>query len=460
MYRHRLVFRLACAAVLAVFLQPVKAQLTIEITKGVKTGIPIAVAPFEWKGVEPPPQHVADIVEANLARSGQFEIRPRADFLETPHDHTGTRYKNWRLLKVEALVVGRLGAASPGNFEVRFQLLDVYKEKQLAGYRFVVARSALRKVAHRISDIIYKTMTGNPGAFDTRIAYVAVRENAGGRLYLLMVADSDGHGAREIFSSPRPILSPAWSPDGAHIAYVSFETGRPLVFVHDLPSAKRCKLADFPGLNSAPAWSPDGSRLALTLSRDGNPEVYIMRLSDAWLTHVTDHHAIDACALSSGTEPPLTRVTDHHAIDTEPAWSPDGKTIVFTSDRSGKPQIYRVPVSGGDAERLTFEGDYNARASYGPAGDRLVLVTNQGNGYRIGVFYLENRALQVLTDAELDESPVFAPNGDMILYVAQVGAGSALRTVSSDGRVNQRLHFFEDTVREPAWSSFNQQLQE
>lgn len=426
---------LVLAAVLAA--APASAQLTIEITEGVDAGIPIAVVPFEWTGSQPLPQQIADIVDANLQRSGRFDVKSREDFLETPHEHTDISYRNWRLLKAEALVIGRVRAAAPGRYEIRFQLMDVYKEQQLAGYQFVVEADKLRKVAHQISDIVYERLTGKPGAFDTRIAYVTVQSEASsGNRYLLMVADSDGYGAREILSSSQPIMSPAWGPDGNRLAYVSFESRRSMVYVQDVTTGNRRLIADFEGLNSAPAWSPDGRRLAITLSRDGNPEIYVMNLEGG----------------------SLQRLTNHGAIDTEPAWSPDGSSIVFTSDRAGKPQIYRMPASGGEPTRLTFEGEYNARASFSPSGDRLVLVTNQGNGYRIGVFHVGNRAIQELTDSNLDESPTFAPNGDMILYASQAGGRGVLAAVSSDGRVKQRLRFLDGAVREPAWSPFNQKL--
>ncbi len=252
-------------------------------------------------------------------------------------------------------MVGKLSALSPDKYEAQFQLLDVYKEKQLAGYQFVFDAAGMRKVAHQISDIIYESLTGSPGAFDTRIAYLTERKQAsGGNRSLLMVADSDGYGPREVLSTTQPIMSPAWSPDGIHLAYVSFEVGRSEVILQDLASGKRRKPAGFPGQNRTPAWSPGGGKLAMTLSRDGNSEIYVMRMSDAR----------------------LTRLTNHHAIDTEPAWSPDVKSLVFTSDRAGKPQIYQIPATGGSAKRLTFEGKYNARASFNPDGNQLVLVTN------------------------------------------------------------------------------------
>ena len=413
------------------------APITIDITSGSGAGLPVAVVPFRWAGSNPPPQDIASIIEGNLVRSGKFDAISHEDFLEVPHDNSEVSYKNWRLLKADSLVVGQMRAISPDKYEVRFQLLDVYKEKQTAGYQFVVTSKQLRKVAHQISDIIYEELTGNAGAFDTKIAYVTeVKSASSGKRSQLVVADSDGFGPREILSSADPIISPAWSKDGKSLAYVSFEDGGPKVYVQNVFSGKRVRVANFPGLNSAPAWSPDSSRLALTLSRDGNPEIYIMRVSDG----------------------NVQRLTRHHGIDTEPSWSPDGKSIVFTSDRSGKPQIYQVSASGGAAKRLTFEGKYNARASYDSSGEKIVLVTNQGNGFQIGVFYPDTGDLDILTDSRLDESPSFAPNGDMILYATQTGGKGILAAVSADGKVKQRLRFLEGTVREPAWSPFNQKL--
>jgi TolB protein len=413
------------------------AVLTIEITKGVEAGIPVAIVPFAYDGGGQPPQVVSEIVEDDLVRSGRFDALPSSDFLSQPHEHTEIKFRDWRLIKAEALVVGRVTRVGDDRYEVQFQLLDVFRENQLAGYRYAVPGNRLRKVAHQISDIIYEELTGRPGAFDTRIAYVT-QENSegGGARYLLQVADSDGYGPKSILETRQPILSPAWSPDGTSLAYVSFEDRRSMVFIQNVSTGTRRKVAEFEGLNSAPAWSPDGRRLALTLSKDGNPEIYVM----------------DAGGGS------LRRLTEHFAIDTEPAWSPDGRHIVFTSDRGGKPQIYRIAAAGGTPERLTFDGTYNARATYDPEGKRLAMVTNQGNGYRIGVFYLENRAIQVLTDSSLDESPSFAPNGDMILYASQSGNRGVLAAVSVDGRVKQVLKLQEGAVREPAWSPFNSKL--
>ena len=422
-------------SMLALSLSGVRAvALTIEITKGADGGIPIAVVPFKWQGQSALPVEVGDIIAADLYRSGQFNPLPVDDFLSRPSDESEVKYKDWRLIKAVNLVVGRVTQMGTDRYAVRFQLFDVFRERQLAAFLWKVTGSDLRKIAHQISDKVYEALTGRPGAFDSRIAYVTLLRTASkGSEYQLMVADADGYNPKQILRSPDPILSPAWAADGAWLAYVSFEDGRSKIFVQNLNTGARKKLAEFPGINGAPAWSPDGKHMAMTLSRDGNPEIYVMHIA-------------------SGS---LRRLTNHSSIDTEAAWSPDGRHLVFTSDRAGRPQIYRISAAGGRAERLTFEGKENARASYDRAGKHLTLVTNHGNGDQIGVFSLPTRSLEILTDGRLDESPTFAPNGAMILYAAQRGGSGLLSAVSADGRVRQVLRSESGTVREPAWSSLN-----
>lgn len=422
-------------SMLALSLSGVSAvALTIEITKGADGGIPIAVVPFKWQGQTALPADIGDIVAADLYRSGQFNPLPVDDFLSRPSDNSEVKYKDWRLIKAVNLVVGRVTQMGTDRYAVRFQLFDVFRERQLAAFLWEVTGSDLRKTAHQISDKVYEVLTGRPGAFDSRIAYVTLLRTASkGSEYQLMVADVDGYNPKQILRSSDPILSPAWAADGAWLAYVSFEDGRSKIFVQNLNTGARKKLAEFPGINGAPAWSPDGKHMAMTLSRDGNPEIYVMHIA-------------------SGS---LRRLTNHSSIDTEAAWSPDGRHLVFTSDRAGRPQIYRMSAAGGRAERLTFEGKENARASYDRTGKHLTLVTNQGNGDQIGVFSLSKGSLEILTDGRFDESPTFAPNGAMILYAAQRGGSGLLSAVSADGRVRQVLRSESGTVREPAWSSLN-----
>ena len=414
---------------------PALALLTIEITQSADRGIPIAVAPFGWDAAKGAlPHDVAAVVDADLARSGRFLTLPKKDFLSQPHLDRDVKFKDWRLLKADALVIGNITPAADGRVEVQFRLYDVFREKQLAGYSYTVAPQALRRLAHQIADVIHEKLTGEPGAFDTRIAYVT-QEGARGRpaVYKLQVADSDGYNPRTVVQGREPLLSPAWSPDGKRLAYVSFEAKRAMVYLQNLEDGKRELIAEHRGINSAPAFAPDGRRLALTLSRDGNPEIYLLDL----------------------TSRTLKRLTHHPAIDTEPAFAPDGRHLVFTSDRAGRPQIYRMRVEGGGAERLTFEGDYNARASYAPDGRMLTLVSRQEGGDRIATLRLDTRALQVLTDTSLDESPSFAPNGRLIIYATEVRGRGLLASVSADGRVRQLYRLEGGDVREPAWSPYN-----
>ncbi len=412
------------------------AQLNIVIEEGVSAGVPIAIVPFEWRNSAPPPQPVSDIVEADLKRSGRFSPITQQDFLSRPHDHTGVKYKDWRLIKAEFLVVGKMQQVGGDSYLVQFQLFDVFKQSQLGGYRYTVNGATLRRLAHQIADIIYLKVLGERGAFDTRIAYVTAQGRGRATQYKLMVADSDGYGPKTIVSSNEPLLSPSWSPDGEFLAYVSFEKRRSMIFVQRLRDGKRQLVAASTGINGAPSWSPDGRKLAYTSSRDGNPEIYVLDLHSK----------------------AQRRLTNHHAIDTEPDWSPDGSHLVFTSDRGGRPQIYRMAADGSGVTRLTFRGDYNARASYSPDGKTLTLVTRDGKGFRIGIFLFENKEIFELTKAQLDESPSFAPNGSMVLYATNRGNTGVLAAVSVDGRVKQLLRFQEGDVREPAWSPYNHQL--
>jgi len=409
-----------------------RADLTIQITKGAEGALPIAVVPFGWNGPagSRAPTDVAGIVSRDLELSGLFTPMAAKDMAVKPHDGREVNFTNWRMLGQDNLVVGKVIPQGNGRYRVDVQLFAVAQGAQLAGYSYPATRGNLRRTAHKISDMIYQTLTGRPGAFNTDIAYVTVTGNPKKPTYTLEVADVDGYNPRGALRSPQPIMSPAWSPDGQRLAYVSFETGKPAIFVQQVRTGKRTKVTDFPGINGAPAWSPDGKRLAVTLSKSGNPEIYILDLRSRR----------------------LLQLTHSRAIDTEPAWDPDGKSIVFTSDRGGSPQLYRIPVSGGSAQRLTFDGNYNARASISPDGKHIAMVHRVNHQFRIAVLDTDSGSLRVLTDGKLDESPSVAPNGSMVIYAADEGGRGVLAAVSMDGRVQQRLATKQGSVREPAWS--------
>lgn len=426
---YRICLFLACMAGAA----NAHAVLTIEITQGVQGALPIAVVPFAWEGAgTAPPESVAAVVGADLHRSGRFSTLPERDMLARPREASQINFRDWRILGMDNLVIGRVRPTGDG-YEVRFQLFDVLRQSQLTGLTFRTDAAGLRRTAHQIADIIYETLLGEPGAFATRIAYITEIEQTGGsRRYSLEVADSDGFNPRPILVSGQPLMSPAWSPDGSRLAYVSFESGAPVIYVQDVNTGAREAVSRQPGLNGAPAWSPDGRKLAFVLSRDGSPNIYVLDLG------------------SRG----LQQVTRSLAIDTEPVWAPDGRSILFTSDRGGKPQLYRVTIGSGQTERVTFEGDYNARGSISPNGRHLAMVHNSGRGFNIGVMDMTSGALQVLTQTGRDESPSFAPNGSMIIYATKEGARGFLSVVSVDGRVRQRLVFEGGQAREPAWSPY------
>ncbi|BAW79471.1 Tol-Pal system beta propeller repeat-containing protein TolB [Candidatus Nitrosoglobus terrae] len=412
----------------------VSAVLTIEITGGIEAALPIAIVPFGNEGgASAPPEDVSAVISADLALSGRFTPLPEKDLPSRPHEVSEVRFQDWRRLGSEGLVIGKVINLGGDQYEVSFQLLDVYKAQQLVGRRYKVPAGDLRHLSHQIADLIYETLTGEKGIFTSRIAFVTVAKAAnGGKKYALQVADMDGYNPRTILQSKEPILSPAWSPDGAKLAYVSFEQKRSEIFIQELRTGQRQSVAAFPGINGAPDWSPDGRKLAFVSSKDGNPEIYIYSLVDG----------------------KLARLTRDAAIDTEPVWAPDGKSIVFTSDRGGQPQLYQVLAVGGQAKRLTFEGTYNASASFAPDGKRIALThrENKGGQFHIAVLDLGSKNLQVLTQTQMDESPSFAPNGRMILYATAGPQGGALATVSVDRRIHQRLMQQGDEVREPAWS--------
>jgi len=405
------------------FASAAHSQLNIEIIGGGANQVPIAIVPF--KAEQSLPQKVTDVVTADLYRSGLFKMIDSGGLATLPSEPADVQYQTWRARGADAIVIGSVDARSAGNWTVKFRLLDVAKQAQLAGFSYDVSTQQLRNTAHRIADAIYEKLTGDVGVFSTRITYVVKN----GTRFELQVADADGFGAQTILASNEPIVSPAWSPDGTRLAYVSFERKKPIVYIQSLLTGGRTVVANFRGSNSAPAWSPDGRRLAVVLTKDGSSQIYLVNPD------------------GSG----LARLTNSGGIDTEPNFSPDGQWILFTSDRGGSPQLYRVAVSGGTPERLTFDGSYNVSPRYAPDGNSFVFVQRSGGRFNVAVQDFVSKQTQTLTDGAVDESPSFAPNGRIILYATEVKGRGILASVSSDGRARLRYSVQAGDVREPAW---------
>lgn len=415
------------AALMASSALPALAQFRVEVSGVGLTQLPIALASF--RGEAQAPQKISSIVQADLERSGQFRgiDASGAALDETSRPDVAL----WKQKNADSLVTGSIARLADGRFDVRFRLWDVVRGEDLGGQSYVISQGDLRLAAHRIADYVYEKLTGERGVFSTRIVYVT---KAGSR-YSLWVADADGENAQAALSSPEPIISPAWSPTGGQIAYVSFESRKPVVYVHDVASGRRRLIANFRGSNSAPTWAPDGQSLALTLSRDGNSQLYTIN--------------------ASGGE--ARRLMQNAGIDTEPVYSADGRSIYFVSDRGGAPQIYKVASTGGNAERVTFSGSYNISPSLSPDGRWLAYISRVGGAFKLHVMDLANGAANAITDTSADENPSFAPNSRLIVYATQQQGREALMTTTLDGKIKARLAGQGGDIREPDWGPFQKQ---
>lgn len=401
------------------------AQLQVQITGVGSQQFPIAIANFQRDAQAP--TEMDAVIRSDLSRSGMFKIVNAGN--QAMPENTNVNYGEWKGRGADALAVGTVTRLPDGRFDVRYRLLDTVKQGQLDGVSLTSTAAELRLTAHRIADRIYEKITGERGVFATRIAYV-VQPNA--KSWELHVADSDGFNPQAALRSREPIISPAWSPDGTRLAYVSFESGKPVVYVHSVASGERRAVANFRGSNSAPAWSPDGRSLAVTLTREGNSQVFLMG--------------------ADGSN--VRRLTTSTGIDTEPAFSTDGGSIFFTSDRGGGPQIYRMPVSGGGAQRVTFNGDYNISARVSPDGKQLAYIGRRGGKLQVYVLDIASGQETPVTDTTSDESPSFAPNGRLLLYATEVNGRGILASASTDGRVRTRLSGPSGDIREPTWGPF------
>lgn len=411
------------------------AMLSMELTRGVAGAVPIAISNFVTGGSNPP-QNISNVVTNDLQNSGRFKVYGN----NNANNIRDVQFDQLSHLGVDNLVMGSVRSIGYDRYEVSFQLVDVTRGKQNPGpnaviysKKFEIPGTQMRALAHHISDIIYQQVLGVRGVFSTRIAYILVERSANAPTrYVLEVSDMDGYNPRPLLTSRDPIMSPAWSPNGRQLAYVSFENQRASIYVEDLASGARRVVSQFNGINGAPAWSPDGRRLALVLSKDGSPNIYVL--------DIASHH--------------LTQMTHDWSINTEPTWSPDGRTIAFTSNRGGGPQIYQLNVATKAVSRVSYDGDYNARASYTADGNHIAMLHRENGVYSVGLLDLDTGRFHLITNGVDNESPSIAPNGSMVLYGSVEGGRNVLGMASSDSRVQIRLPARTGDVQDPSWSPY------
>jgi TolB protein len=432
--RHLLLAGVGAGAMLAAT-GPAAAVLRLDVTQGNVQPMPIALpefvpgAPAEANLT----RDITNIIAANLQRSGLFApINPAAYIERISNTDAVPRFPDWRAINAQALVVGRITRQPDGRLKSEFRLWDVFAGSQLTGQQYFTSPDNWRRVAHIISDAIYERLTGEKGYFDSRVVFVDETGPKDRRVKRLALMDQDGAGVRYLTRGDNLVLTPRFNPSTQEITYMSYEQGRPRVYLLNIETGQREIVGDFPGMTFAPRFSPDGQRVIMSLQQGGNANLFVMDLR------------------SKAT----TRLTETPAIDTSPSYSPDGSRIVFESDRGGSQQIYVMAAGGGQAQRISFgQGGRYSTPVWSPRGDYIAFTRQAGGKFAIGVIKPDGSGERVLTEGFHNEGPTFAPNGRVIMFFRDDagGAGPHLYTVDITGR-NELKVPTPSFASDPAWS--------
>lgn len=400
----------------------------LELTTGTNQRIPVAVVPFKNPGVFDVSKQIND----DLILSGRFRLITNANESEQPHNALAANFPYWKKLGANFMLVGDIKHEANNKVSVAFQLLDpVTTAHILISREFTVDASELKALAHHISNIVYQQITGDKGIFTSRLAYVLVKNgpNTSGR-YELLVADYNGDNPKPLLISSEPLMSPAWSPDAKHLAFVSFENKRSEIYLVDVQTGRRQLISKAPGINGAPTWSPDGRSLVFVLSKTGAPKLYRYQLASK----------------------KLEQLTYGLSIDTEPEFSKDGRSLLFTSNRGGGPQIYQLSLANKKISRLTFAGNYNSSAKYLGNSKEIVLLHRDGKKYQISRYDLVDDRFTPLSFSTLDESPSSSPNGELVVYATELNQKGVLSVATKEGVLRYRIKSVEGQLQEPDWS--------
>jgi TolB protein len=381
--------------------RPAGAVLELDITQGIVEPLPIAIS--ELYGATPAAQQrgrdIADVVSADLERSGLFRPIDRRAFIQSPEQLQALpRFADWRQINAQALITGTVeGGEEGGNLAVEFRLWDVFAGVQMRGLRLATATENWRRVAHQIADAVYERITGEGGYFDSRIVYIAESGPATDRVKRVAIMDQDGANHRFLTNGADLVLTPRFKPDAKRIAFMAYHGLVPQVYELDIADSRQRKLGDFAGMTFAPNFSPDGRLLLMSLAERGNSDIY---------------------SLDLGTNL-QRRLTSDPSIDTSPSFAPDGRRLVFNSDRAGTPELYVMNLDGSGVQRISFGTGRYGSPAWSPRGDLIAFTKIQGGLFHIGVMRPDGSDERLLTQSTLDESPTWSPNGRVILFARE-----------------------------------------